>query len=115
MCMGDVGVARGAPRSGRERDEERRQQEGQPRSRAQVLDDAAAVGDPEVAERRRRDDVDLVSRGAKVLDGLGDEAARDIVRRAGIARRQNADPHCREEAATSLVPAGRESEAAVRS
>ena len=46
----------------RERGEHRRQQQPEPGPAAEVADDAVAVRDPEVAERERRDDLDLDAR-----------------------------------------------------
>ena len=67
--------------------EQRRNQERQPRSAAQVGDDAVAVGDPEVAELLGPDDLDLDATRTNVLNGVGDEAPGDVRRKAWVRRR----------------------------
>jgi hypothetical protein len=55
--MNEIGL--GTPRCPYEASQQRRQQEREPWTSAQVGDDAVPVGDPEVAELRRLDDLDL--------------------------------------------------------
>ena len=65
----------------------------------------AAVGDPEVLERRRRDDVDLDAQLAHSSDGVGDEPPRDVVRVARVRRRQDDDLHSRRAKTTGIASA----------
>jgi len=53
------------------------------RAPAQVADDAVTVGEAEVGERRRRDDLHLHPGRLHVLDRIPDEDAGDIVLEAG--------------------------------
>ena len=89
----DLGVARSPPRRAREREEEEGQEQHEPRPRAQVVRDPVAVGDPEVTEVERRDDTHLDALPAQVLDGVCDERACEVTRRARVRRRQDADLH----------------------
>jgi hypothetical protein len=72
----------------REGGEEERQREREPRPAAQVADHTVPVGDPEVAETGRRDDLDLHSRRTRVLDRVADEVPRHVVRVPRIRRGQ---------------------------
>ena len=89
----EVGVARGPARGPRIVEEERRQQQRQPRPPAQVPHHAVAVGDPEVAERRGRDDLDLDTLRAHGLDGVADEEAGHVPLVARVRSRQDDDLH----------------------
>jgi hypothetical protein len=91
--VNNVRVAGRAARCARERDEQQRQRERQPRPAAEVAHDAVAGGDAEVPEIRRRDNVDLDASCAQTFDGVGDEAAGRVSRRARIRRRQDDDLH----------------------
>ena len=93
------------PRSARVRGEERRHERELPRRAAQVLGDAAAVGDPEVLERRGRDDVDLDAQLAHPSDGRRDEVPGDVVRVARVRRRQDDDLHSRRAKTTGIASA----------
>ena len=94
----EVGVARRPPRGAREGGEHRRQEQRLRRARAQVADDAGAVGDPEVAEPGRRDDLDLDPPRAQRLHGVADEVPGRV---AGVARVRGGEdgdaqaPYCR--------------------
>ena len=55
--------------------------------------DPVAVGDPEVAERRRRDDLDVHALRPHRLDGVADEQTGDVVLVARVRRRQDDDLH----------------------
>jgi hypothetical protein len=77
------------PRS-HERGQHRRHERHEPRPRLQIADDPVAVGDAEVAEVLRRDDLDLDA-AAQALDGVGDEASGRVARVPRIRRRQDAD------------------------
>ena len=72
--MDNVRRPRGAPGGQGERDDEERQQQDAPRRCPEVLDDPVAVGDPEVAEVGRRDDVDLDPR----VSQMGDASATKL-------------------------------------
>ena len=94
--MDDVRVPRGAARRPRERDEQRGHEQAEPGPPAEVADHAVAVGDPEVPERERRDDLDLDALRTEVLDGVGDEPPDDVLRRARVGRREHDDLHGRQ-------------------
>ena len=89
--MHEVAVAR--RRGAAKRPEERRHEQQPPRPRADVSHDPVPVGEPEVPERRRRDDVDVNARRPQMLHRVGDEPPRGIFRPAGIRRRQNENAH----------------------
>ena len=89
----EVGVAGGPPRGPRVVEQERRQQQRQPRPPAQVPGDPVAVRDPEVAERRRRDDLDLDALRAHRLDGVADEEAGHVPLVTRVRGRQDDDLH----------------------
>jgi hypothetical protein len=57
--MDEVRVACSLPRSPCEREQEKRQEQGEPRSPPEIADDAVAESDPEMPERRRGDDLQL--------------------------------------------------------
>ena len=84
MRMDDVGAVRRLPGGADEGEQEGRQQQRLPRLRAEVVHNSVPVRDPEVPERGRRDDLDLVTRRAKVGDDVFDETPRDVTRRAGV-------------------------------
>jgi hypothetical protein len=96
--MDDVRVTARPPRGAREGEEEERQQRRLPRRAPQVVDDPVAVGDPEVAEARRRDDAHLEPVSTKRLDRVAHERAGHVVRVAGIGRRQDDELHARRRA-----------------
>ena len=52
-------------------------------ARAEVADDAVPVREPEVPERRGRDDLDVDPGRPQVLDGIADEGPGDVVRHRG--------------------------------
>ena len=89
----DVRAARRPARSAREREEEERQRERLPRRGAEVVDDAVPVGDPVVAEARRRDDAHLGPGGPQRLHAVAHERPGDVVRVARVRRRQDTDLH----------------------
>jgi hypothetical protein len=91
--VNEIGVARDAARGDRVRRDESRNERQLPRSGAQVLRDPAAVGDAEVREGRRRDDVDLDAAFPYRAHRPGDEVARDVPRVARVRRRQDDDLH----------------------
>ena len=93
MGVHEVGVASGPARRAREVEEERRQQQRQPGPPAQVADDPVPVGDPEVPERRRRDDLDVDALRPHALDRVADEEAGHVPLAARVRGRQNDDPH----------------------
>ena len=93
MGVDEVGVARGAARCAHEPGQEERQREHEPRPAAEVADDPVPVGDPEVAEVRRRDDLDVDPGRPNVLDRVSHEVTGDVVRVSRIRRRQHDDPH----------------------
>jgi hypothetical protein len=89
----EVGIARGRAGSAPVGRQEHGQQRAAPGLGAEVVDDPAAVRDPEVAEARRRHDLRLDSRCLYPLDRVRDEAAGDVLRRARVGRGQDADLH----------------------
>ena len=95
MRVHEVGVARRPARRPGVVEEERRQQQREPRPPAQVPHDAVAVGDPEVRERRGRDDLDLDTLRAHRLDGVADEEAGHVPLVARVRGRQDDDLHWR--------------------
>ena len=104
--MDDVRVAGGPAGGARVRREEERHEQHLPRAPLQVPDDPVAVREPEVSERRRRDDDDLDATRAHVLDGVAHEGARDVVPGARVRRREDDDLHAeRARAATTASAA----------
>ena len=93
VCVDDVSRACGTTRSARKREEEERERERLPRRGAQVVDDAVPVGDPVVAEARRRDDAHLGPGGPQRLHAVVHERPGDVVRVARVRRRQDTDLH----------------------
>src|SRR6266536_4748150 len=91
--MDEVGVARGPPGGATKLAQHQRQQERAGRAAAQIPDHAGAVGDPVVPEGKRRDDLDLDPAPAHVLDRVGDEAPRDVLRGAGVRGREDGHLH----------------------
>ena len=89
----EVGVARSPARRPRVVEEERRQQQREPRPPAQVPGDPVAVRDPEVAERRGRDDLDLDALRPHRLDGVADEEAGHVPLVPRVRGRQDDDLH----------------------
>ncbi len=71
--------------------QEERQREHEPRPAAEVADDPVPVGDPEVAEVRRRDDLDVDPGRPNVLDRVPHEVTGDVVRMPRIRGRQHDD------------------------
>ena len=68
-------------------------QQREPRPPSDVPRDPVPVREPEVPERRRRDDVDLDACFAQVLDRVAHEDSGDVVRRARVRRREDEDAH----------------------
>ena len=95
MCVNEVGVARGSARSPRERRHEGRQNGSPRRLRTKVPDDSGSVGDAEVAEGRRRDDLHVDSCGTDVRHGVRDEPSCGIPGEAGVRSREDNDSHVR--------------------
>ena len=91
--MDEVHRARSAACGARVGEQEEREKERQPRPPADVAGDPVPVREPEVPERRGRDDLDVDAGLAQVLDGVAHEDARDVVRRPRIRRRQDEDAH----------------------
>ena len=89
----EVGVPRRPARRPRVVEEERRQQQREPRPPAQVAGDPVPVGDPEVPERRRRDDLDLDALRPHRLDRVADEEAGHVPLVARVRGRQDDDLH----------------------
>ena len=95
MRVHEIDGAGRTPSRAREREQEQRYCERLPWSSPQVAEDPVPVRDPEVCERRGRDDVDLDSGRPQMLDRVPHEHAGDVVRRARIRGRQDQDPHTR--------------------
>ena len=93
MRVHEVGIARSAPRGAPERGEHDRQQERLCRPATQVADDAAAVGDPEVAKRGRCDHLHLHSALANAFHRVLDEPPRRVTRKARVRRGEDCDFH----------------------
>ena len=91
VCVDEVGVPRSSPRRTGERGQEESQKEHTPWPMPEIADDPVAVRDPEVAEGRRRNDADIETGGAQVLDRVPDEDSGDVVREARVRRRQHDD------------------------
>ena len=89
----DVRPACRPARGAREREEEQRQRKRLPRRGPEVVDDAVPVGNPVVAEARRRDDAHLGPGLPQRLHAVAHERPGDVVRVARVRRRQNTDPH----------------------
>ena len=81
--MHEIHAARRATRGARVRREEEREEQRLPRASPEVPDDPVPVREPEVPERRGRDDVDLDPRLAQVLDRVAHEDPGDVVRARG--------------------------------
>ena len=96
----EVGIPRSPPRRQCEADEEGRQEQREPRPPAQVADDPVPVRDPEVPERRRRDDLDLHSLRPHRLDRVTDEEPRHVPLVPRVRGRQDDDLHWRRRANT---------------
>jgi hypothetical protein len=91
----EIGIARGSARGAGEAAEHERQREGQIRPAAEVAGDPGAVGDPVVAEPRRRDDVDLEAPLPEPLDLGDEEATGDVARVPRVRGRQDDDLQAR--------------------
>lgn len=83
----DVPSERGAT----EPPKEERHTENQPRPGSQVADNAVSVRESEVAEVRRRYDVDLDSTPANCCHGIGNKTTGRVPWAARIGRRENQD------------------------
>ena len=93
MGVDEVDATGGAARSPGIREQEERQQSQEPRPSANVPWDPMPVREPEVRERRGRDDLDLGAGFAQVLHRVAHEGAGDVVRLARVRRRQDEDAH----------------------
>ena len=93
MRVDEVDAARGPAGRARVRDEEERQQQREPGLPTDVPRDPVPVREPEVPERRRRDDVDLDAGLTQVLDGVAHEHAGHVVGRARVRGREDEDAH----------------------
>ena len=91
--VNEIGGGRRPARARGHRAEQRR---AGPRPAAEVGDDAVAVGEPEIAEVARGEHVDLDPATPEALDGIGDEAAGEVVVVPRIGGREDRDPHGRE-------------------
>ncbi len=98
--MHEIGVTCGASCGARERDQECGQEQHEPRAAPQVPHDPVAIRDPEVPERRRRDDLHVDALGAHRLDGVADEQPGDVPLVARVRRRQDDHLHVRRRAKT---------------
>jgi hypothetical protein len=87
----EIRAVRRARRRATKRSEKRRNEQRAPWRRAQVPDDPVPVGDPEIPERRRRDNRNLDAARADTVYRIGDETPRGILRPAGKRRRQDRD------------------------
>ena len=100
QCACTRSASRDARRAARANEAEHRRHERQlPRRALQVAQHARAVGDPEVAEGRRRDDLDLDPAPAQLLDRVGDEVPGRVALVARVRGRQHDDLHRREKTA----------------
>jgi len=86
-------IAGGAASGLTKRSQHQRQQQRSGGVPAQIADDARAVGDPVVRDGGRRDDLDLDSALADVVDGVGDEPAGRVPGRPRIRAREDCDLH----------------------
>ena len=100
MRMDEVGIACGSPRGACVAEQKRRQEQHEPGSTTQVSGDPVPVGDAEVPERRRRDDLDLHSLRTHGLDRVTDEEARHVPLVPRVRGRQDDDLHWRRRAKT---------------
>ena len=101
QCAWTRSASRAARRAGtREDDEKSRQEQREPRPPAQIPGDPVPVGDAEVAERRRRDDLDLHSLGPHGLDRVTDEEPSHVPLVPRVRGRQDDDLHWRRRAKT---------------
>ena len=89
----DIGVACRAPCREREREEKQRQKQDLPRPCPEVVRDPVPVGDPEVPERRGRDDVDVDTGLAQMDDGVLHEPSGDVARVARVRGCQDGNVH----------------------
>ncbi len=87
----EIGLPSRPPRCPREVHEERGYQRRAPRLPPEVAHHAGAVRDPEVAKVRRRDHVHVDPRRPHVLDRVGHEPPRRVIRVPRIRRRQDDD------------------------
>src|SRR5262249_41485742 len=95
VCVHDVGAARGSAGRPPVRGEEERDERRPPRPGAEGLDDAPAVGEAEVRERRGRADVDRDPGCPDALHRRRPQPARDGPRPGRIRGREDAAPHVR--------------------
>ena len=93
MRVNEIGGGGSPPGGTRIRGEERGNESALGRRATEVADDAGAVGDAEVTERRRRDDVDLDSEHAEVLDRVPQESTGCVALVARKRGGQDCYPH----------------------
>ena len=91
--MDEIRTPPGPARCARIREQEERQEHREPGASADVPGDPVAVREAEVPERRRRDDLDVDSRGAEVLDSVPNEDPGHVVGRARVRGREDEDAH----------------------
>jgi hypothetical protein len=87
VSVQEVGV--GASRRSHEVGEQRRDEQCEPRAPTEVAEHAVPERQPIAAELLRADDLDVDATPADMLDGVGDEAADDVARKARVRRREN--------------------------
>ena len=93
MCVHQVGVAGRSSRRARVGSEKRRHQREAPGRSSEVLSDAVSVGDPEMSERRGRDDLDVDAERPHSFHGIANEVAGDVPRVPRVRRREHDDLH----------------------
>jgi hypothetical protein len=89
MSMEEVRL--NAPRRPHEAGEQRRGEQREPRAPTEVAEHAVPERQPVPAELLGSHDLDVDAAPPDVLDGVGDEAADDVARKARIGRRENGD------------------------
>jgi hypothetical protein len=80
-------------RSANETDKQWRNEQRQPGAAPKIADHAMAVGDAEVGELLRPDDLDVDAARANVINRVRDEPSRRVAGRARVRRRQHRDAH----------------------
>ena len=95
MRVNEIRVAGCTPRRERVRRQKHREQQDLPGATAQISNDPVPIREPEVAEGRRRDDLDVDARRPESEHRVADESTGDVVRPTRVRRRENGDLHSR--------------------